>query len=89
MNGSYISRKPEPGDCDTLFVYDEASEDLLEHDERARLAVDYRRCKEQGFGDLFILSRRAAERFPTFCRMDVFDFDKASKVPKGVVEVDL
>jgi len=40
-------------------------------------------------GDVFLLSAAAIRKFPTMCRVDVFDYDKHTSKPKGVVEVTL
>jgi hypothetical protein len=58
-------------------------------DDDARQLIDYRYCKENHCGDVFFFSAEAVRRFPEFCRMDVFDFDKTAWIPKGVVEVAL
>jgi len=58
-------------------------------DEAARQLIDYRYCKANNWGDVFFFSAAAVRRFPHLCRMDVFDIDKATGTPKGVVEVAL
>ena len=88
LDGSFISRKPVPGDFDLIFVYDEATEALLNRDPEAQNLIDYSRCKEAGYGDVFSMSAVMVREHPAFCRTDLFDTDKSGR-PKGVVEVSL
>ena len=89
LNGSFISRKREPGDFDCLFVYNEATTELIEKDEDALQLLNYEGNKARGYGDIFTLSEAAAIAFPMFCHLDMFDRDKNTKIPKGVVEVEI
>ncbi len=89
LNGSFISRKGEPGDFDCLFVYDNATARMIENDDEALELLSYERSKEKGYGDIFCLSSDAVRIFPTFCHLDMFDTDKVSKRPKGVVELEI
>jgi hypothetical protein len=89
LNGSFISAKPEPGDFDTILIADEGVETILAQDEAARQLVDYAFCKARGWGDIFLFSTAAIRKFPHLCRLDLFDHDKVTKTPKGVVEVSL
>jgi uncharacterized protein DUF6932 len=89
LNGSFISAKPDPGDFDAILVADDGVEAVLAQDEEARQLINYLACKEQGLGDIFLLSAAAIRKFPTMCRVDVFDYDKHTSKPKGVVEVTL
>lgn len=41
LDGSFISSKHTPGDFDLVFLYDEASEDLVRKDPEARQLTDY------------------------------------------------
>jgi hypothetical protein len=66
LDGSFISRKDEPGDFDLIFVYDETSRVLLETDSEARSVVDYALCKAKGWGDIFIFAETTVQRFPAF-----------------------
>ena len=76
-------------DFDAILVVDEGVETILAQDADAMQLVNYTRCKEQGLGDVFLLSAAAIRKFPTMCRVDVFDYDKHTSKPKGVVEVTL
>ena len=87
LNGSFISQKVAPGDFDCYFVYDEATEALLKHDAEAAALTDYEYCQTQGGGDVLVFAEASVRRFPQFCRIDGFDLDKATRQPKGVVEV--
>lgn len=87
LNGSFISNKKEPGDFDLIYVGDEEIERKLATDNEAALLVNYVYCKEQGWGDIFYFSEAAIRKFPGMCRTDGFDFDKVTKVSKGVAEV--
>lgn len=87
LNGSFISAKPMPGDFDTILIADDGAEAILAQDEEARQLVNYTYCRERGWGDIFLFSAAAIRKFPHMCRLDVFDHDKVSGAPKGVVEV--
>jgi hypothetical protein len=89
LNGSFVSAKPDPGDFDTLLIGDDGAEQILAVDDDARQLIDYGYCKSNRWGDVFFFSAAAVRRFPSLCRTDVFDFDKATWTPKGVVEVEL
>lgn len=89
LNGSFTSQKPEPGDFDCYFVYDEATEALLQQDAEAKTLTDYGYCKTQGGGDVLVFAEASVHKFPQFCRIDGFDLDKATRLPKGVVEVSV
>lgn len=41
LNGSFISGKPEPGDFDLIFVYDEDTRLLIDTDEEAKTLTSY------------------------------------------------
>src|SRR5438132_11224065 len=87
LDGSFVSAKSDPGDFDTLLIADEAAEQILAVDEDARQLIDYSYCKANHWGDVFFFSAAAVQRFPSLCRTDIFDLDKATWTPKGVVEV--
>jgi hypothetical protein len=89
LDGSFISQKPEPGDFDTILVGNESVEAILAQDFDAALLVNYTYCKQQGWGDIFYLSEESTRRFPALCRTDGFDYDKVTRIPKGVVEVSI
>ena len=89
LNGSFISHKAEPGDFDCLFIYNDATGELIENDDEAMELLSYERSKEKGYGDIFCLSEAAVRAFPKFCHTDMFDTDKVTKKPKGVVELEI
>lgn len=89
LDGSFISAKAEPGDFDLLFVYDEASQEVLDEDETARLWVEYAYLKEVGYGDVLAFRESLARQYPQLFPLNGFDRDKTSQRPKGVVEVNL
>ncbi len=89
LDGSFISQKPNPGDFDTIFVGNESIEAILAHDVEAAMLVNYVYCKQHGWGDIFYFSEAATRKFPQMCRTDGFDYDKVTRIPKGVVEVEL
>ena len=86
LNGSFISARENPGDFDALLIYDEDTEAIFAQDAEARVLLDYARCKESGF-DLFMFSAAAARKFPAWTHLDLFDHDKMTGKPKGVLEV--
>jgi hypothetical protein len=87
LNGSFVSSKNEPGDIDALFVFDEATESLLTRDATARDLLNHSLIKEHSFGDLFCYAESTVRAFPAWCRLDMFDVDKETGMPKGVLEV--
>jgi hypothetical protein len=62
---------------------------LIEADEAALELLSYERCKAKGYGNIFTLSEAAVREFPKFCHLDMFDSDKVTRKPKGVVEVEI
>jgi hypothetical protein len=89
LDGSFISRKAEPGDFDAILVYDDATDTMLKQDPEARALVDCANCKDRFGGDIFAFWEGNVRQFPRFCRIDGFDLDKVNLQPKGVVEVTL
>ena len=89
LDGSFISEKAEPGDFDLIFVYDEATEQIVAQDADARMLLGGARCKERFGGDVFSFWITNVRNNPTFCRTDGFDLEKVTQEPKGVVEVRL
>ena len=89
LNGSFISQMETPGDVDALFIYDERSDAIIEADDEAALLISYNYVKPAGIGDIFVFSAIAVREFPVFCNTGIFDKDKATKIPKGVVEVEI
>ena len=89
LNGSFISQKEHPGDVDALFIYDERSDAIIEADDDAALLISYNHAKSAGIGDIFVFSAIAVRDFPAFCNTAIFDKDKATKIPKGVLEVEI
>ena len=89
MNGSFISEKENPGDFDLLFIYDAASETIVQQDAEALALIDPIRCKEVFGGDVFAFSAKMVAAYPQFFPTDGFDRIKFTNVKKGVLEVDL
>ena len=86
LDGSFISTKQVPGDFNGIFVGAEGIEDQLVKTPEAQLLLNYLVCKEIYGGDLLFFSEAALRKFPEFCRLDDFDFNKDQK-PKGLVEL--
>ena len=89
LNGSFISAKAEPGDFDVLFVYDNASANIIAQDAKALRLLDSAHCKALYGGDVWAFSEQAVRDFPQFCRVDGFDREKETRRLKGVLEVNL
>ena len=89
LDGSFISDKVAPGDFDGIFVYNEVSFQTAAQDAAAMALLDDAYCKERYSGDIWAFSEKAIRDFPAFCRVDGFDLHKLTRLPKGVVEVDL
>lgn len=87
LNGSFISAKTEPGDFDCLLIYDEATENLMNSTPDIANILKYGYWKDQGYGDVFIFSEAAVLKYPTMCRLDMFDTEKHTGKLKGLVEV--
>src|SRR5438067_2528605 len=88
VHGSFASSKEVPGDSDCVFVYDDSVLRIVA-DPKARKLTDYRWCKENGYGDIFVFPKSVVEKFPHLCGLDMFDYDKRTKERKGVVEVEI
>ena len=89
LDGSFISRKEAPGDFDLVFLYEEASEQLLKSDSKARTLTDMQACHKAGFrGDIFALPLSLQKLSPLLGGIDMFDLNRQGQ-PKGVVEVIL
>lgn len=88
LNGSFISSRPDPGDFDTVFVYDEECEDILTNDPAARQLIDLKTCNANG-DDVLAFARQNMIDYPQFYQIDCFDEDSRTGVVKGVLEVDL
>lgn len=89
LDGSFVSDKEAPGDFDLVFLYDEASENLVKRDPHARALTDYQACRAAGYrGDVFAFPASLQRLSPLLSGTDMFDFDHRG-VPKGVVEVML
>lgn len=86
LNGSFISAEGNPSDFDALLVFDEHTRELLENDLEAEGLLNYSHCKNRGF-DLLILSANVVSNDPGMIR--VWDRDKRTGEPKGVLEVVL
>ena len=89
LNGSFISAKESPGDFDLLFLYDEASEAIVQSDAEALALIDPMRCKAAFGGDVFAYSTRMVKAHPQFFPTDSFDRIKFTDIQKGVLEVEL
>ena len=89
LDGSFVSAKPNPGDFDLLFLFDEASEVIKAQDAEAAALVDGATCKTRFGGDVFAFGATLARAFPQLVPRDTFDFIKVTKVPKGVLEVQI
>jgi hypothetical protein len=87
LKGSFISQKFAPGDFDAIFVYDAATEERLKGDPEARALISYSRCRSDWQADIFTFAEATAQRFPQMCALDMFDYEKTTGTPKGVVEV--
>lgn len=88
LDGSFISAREDPGDFDALLVYDDHVGELAENDIEAKSLLDYSNCKNMGF-DLFIFSNALVRSSPEWASLDLWDRDKDTKKPKGVIEVML
>ena len=86
LDGSFISTKEAPGDFDGIFIGAEGIEDILANNPEAQLLLNYLVCKEIYGGDLLFFSEAALRKYPHFCRIDGFDYNK-NQQPKGLVEL--
>lgn len=86
LNGSFISAQESPSDFDALLVFDDHVRELLENDIEAKGLLAYSSCKSRGF-DLLILSATVVLADPASTQ--VWDRDKKTGKPKGVLEVAL
>ena len=89
LGGSFISQKAAPGDFDCIFVYNTLSFQTVSQDAESLALLDNIHCKRRYSGDVWGFSEQAVHEFPAFCRTDGFDLHKLTRLPKGVVEVDL
>lgn len=88
LDGSFVSAKPDPGDFDTIFVYDEECEDILANDPAANRLISLQACKASG-DDVLAFARQNMIEYPQFYEIDCFDQDSRTGVLKGVLEVAL
>jgi hypothetical protein len=88
LDGSFISAKESPGDCDCLFVYDD-SHGRLDEDPNTKRLTDYSKLKAAGLGDVFVFPLSLTQNHPSLFVPDVFDYHKETRLPKGVVEVEI
>ena len=88
LNGSFVSAKESPGDCDCLLVYDDSHRRLDEDPDTKRL-TDYSTLKAVGLGDVFVFPLSLTQRHPSLFVPDVFDYHKETRLSKGVVEVEI
>lgn len=88
LNGSFISNRADPSDFDTILVYDDHVQQLMENDVETKELLDYSSCKSRGF-DLLIFSATLVREEPEWAHLDAFDRDKETGKLKGVLEVVL
>lgn len=88
LDGSFISARDSPNDFDTIVVFDDHVWELMESDIETKELLDYSSCKSRGF-DLLIFSATYVREEPKWARLDAFDRDKETGMPKGVLEVVL
>jgi hypothetical protein len=88
LNGSFISARDAINDFDALLVYDEHVEELQKIDVETARLLNYSNCKNRGF-DLWIFSAALVRTSPEWAHLDLFDRDKETLKPKGVLEVVL
>lgn len=88
LDGSFVSAKESPGDCDCLFVYDDSRGRLDENEDTKRL-TDYSTLKASGLGDVFVFPVSLTRDHPALFVPEVFDYHKGTRLPKGVVEVEI
>lgn len=86
LNGSFISARDNIGDFDALLVYDDHVEELRKNDIEAEGLLNYSRNKSRGF-DLWIFSAALVRTSPEWAYLGLFDRDKETLKPKGVLEV--
>lgn len=60
----------------------------METDPEARRLIDYNECKVRGF-DLLCYFAATVRDYPDLVGLDVWDRDKNTGKPKGVLEVEL
>lgn len=75
LNGSFISAREDPSDFDTLFVFDDDAQVLMENDIEAKSLLDYSNCKSRGF-DMLGFSATLVRKHPEWVPLDAFDRDK-------------
>ena len=88
LNGSFISARDAIGDFDALLVYDDHVVELRKNDVEAERLLNYHNCKNRGF-DLWIFSAHLVRTSPEWTYLGLFDRDKETLKPKGVLEVML
>jgi hypothetical protein len=88
LNGSFVSSRDDISDFDALLVCDDHVAELRKNDIEVEGLLDYSRCKARGF-DLWIFSATLVRTCPEWAHLDLFDRDKETLKPKGVLEVVL
>lgn len=88
LDGSFISARENIGDFDALLVYDDHVIELRKNDVGVERLLNYDRCKSRGF-DLWIFAAAVVRDYPEWAHLDLFDRDKETLKPKGVLEVML
>lgn len=88
LNGGFISSRKDIGDFDALLVYDDHVAELQKNDIEVEGLLDYSKNKSRGF-DLWIFSAALVRTSPEWADLDLFDRDKETLKPKGVLKVVL
>lgn len=88
LNGSFISARESISDFDALLVYDDHVEELQKNDVETARLLNYSNCKNRGF-DLWVFSAFLVRTSPEWASLELFDRDKDTLKPKGVLEVVL
>lgn len=88
LDGSFISARSDISDFDMLLVYDDHVAQLQKNDVVVANLLNHNRCKDRGF-DLWIFSATLVRTQPEWASLELFDRDKKTLKPKGVLEVML
>jgi hypothetical protein len=85
LDGSFVSAKQEPGDFDLVFLYDEATEQLVRDTPELRMLLNQPYCRMRFRGDVW----EVAPSLPDWLRGDdMFDRTRTG-VRKGVLVLTL
>lgn len=88
LDGSFISARSAISDFDVLLVYDDHVKELRKNDIEVDGLLNHNNCKNRGF-DLWIFSAALVQTEPEWASLELFDRDKETLRPKGVLEVVL